>query len=77
VEEVEGEDAFVIGGALQRSRANGVVLAGAPVFLHTCAREVVILGIALVVFGAVDQMHNVVDLVITKRLELLRLSTFA
>src|ERR1700733_11391815 len=80
-EEVEGEDAFAIGGALQHlwmaQRANGVVKAGLPMLLHTGARKVVILRMALVVLGAIDQVHNVVDFVITKRMQELRLGAVA
>jgi len=51
VGEVEGEDSFVIRGTLKRSRmaqrANGAVIAGAPVLLHAGAREVVVLRVAV------------------------------
>jgi hypothetical protein len=44
--EIEGEDTFVIRGALKYFRmaqsANGVVIAGTPVFPHAGAREFVI-----------------------------------
>src|SRR5580704_8512860 len=77
VGEVEGEDAFMMSGALKHfrmaQRANGVAIAGAPVLLHAGARKIVVLRLALVVLGAVDQVHDVVDLMIAKRLEQPRL----
>src|SRR5580704_8797288 len=75
--QIEGEDAFVIRRALEHFRmaqgANGIVIAGAPVLLHAGAREVVILRMALVVPGAVDQVHDVVNITIADRPEQLRL----
>jgi hypothetical protein len=45
--EIEGGDAFVIGGTLEHlrvaQRTNGVVIAGAPVLHHAGTRELVIL----------------------------------
>src|ERR1700722_12691584 len=79
--EIEGEDAFAVGGALEDFRmaqgANGVVIAGTPVLLHAGAREVVVLRVALVIPGAIDQVHDVVDLVIALRPEQLRLGAVA
>jgi hypothetical protein len=76
---IEGEDALVIYGALEHFRmaqgANGVVIAGALVLLHAGAREFVILRMPLVVFGVIDELHDVVDLVIGSRPEKLRLAT--
>jgi hypothetical protein len=55
VEKVEGEDAFVIGGPFKHFRmaqsTNRIVIAGTPMLLHACAREVVILRMALVVLA--------------------------
>src|SRR5258708_40305790 len=69
--EVEGEHALVIRGALKAfrmaQRANGVVIASPPVLLHPGARKVVILRMALVVLGAVDQVPDVVNLMIAAR----------
>src|SRR5271169_251367 len=53
--------------------ANSVVIAGAPVALHADAREVVILRMALVVPGPVDEVHEVVDSMINYRPEQLHL----
>src|SRR5580692_1710274 len=73
VGEVEGEDAFAIRGAFKNfrmaERANGIMMTGAPVLPHAGAREVVILRMALVVSGAVDEVHDVVDLMIADRPE--------
>ena len=46
ISKIEGEDTFVIRGALKYFRmakgANRVVIAGTPVFLHAGAREFVV-----------------------------------
>ena len=46
ITKIEGEDTFVIRGALKYFRmaqsANGVVIASTPVFLHAGAREFVV-----------------------------------
>jgi hypothetical protein len=38
------------------------VVTGAPMFLHAQARELIILGMPLVVLGAIDQVNNIVGL---------------
>src|SRR3989442_15988395 len=68
---------LMVRGALEHFRVaqgtNGVVIAGAPGLLHAGARKLIILRMALVVLAAVDQLHDVVDLVIGGRSQQLRL----
>src|SRR5207248_3467937 len=45
-------------------RAHGVVIAALPVLLHGAAGEFEILGDAFVLLGAIDQLHDVADLVV-------------
>jgi hypothetical protein len=47
--------------------ANDVVITSGPVLLHGPAREFEILGDAFVVFGVVDQMHDIADLLVSFR----------
>jgi hypothetical protein len=49
--------------------AAGIVVAGAPVLLHAQARELVVLGMPLVVPRAIDQLNNVVDFAVGSRAE--------
>src|SRR5260370_42476527 len=66
---VEGENTLEALGALEHlrmaQRAHRVAVAGAPVILHACPRELVILRVAFVFLGPVDQLHEVVDLMIS------------
>ena len=65
---IEGGDAVRPGRALQHlgvaQRAHGVVVAGAPMILHRQAGKLVVLRVAFVVLRAIDQVHDVVDVVI-------------
>ena len=64
VSEVEGAYAFPV-RTLQNlgvtQCAPRVVVAGAPMLLHAQPRELVVLGMALVIPGAIDQMNDAVD----------------
>ena len=73
---IERADPFLIAGPLQRlgmaKRAHRVVIAGAPMLLHGQPRELVVLRVALIVSGAVDQLDEAVDLVVGDRAQHLR-----
>jgi hypothetical protein len=63
--EVEGENAFVIFGALQNlgmvQGPNRVVVAGLPMLLHRSSGKFVVLRHTLVIFGVVDEIDDVED----------------
>src|SRR5882672_5719444 len=77
VGEVEGEHTFQVARPLKHllmpQRANGVVVSCAPVILHRETRELAVLRVAFVVLRAVDEVHDVVDLMVGGRAEHLRL----
>src|SRR6202043_2862467 len=65
---IERKETFVVVGALENvgvaQCAASVVVAGAPMLFHTEPRELVILGVTLVVPGAVYELNDVVDLTV-------------
>src|SRR5581483_9535891 len=71
--EIEGEDAVCARRASQHlrmaQRAQGVMVACTPVILHRQTRELVVLGMPLVVLRPVDQVDDVVDLLTRHRLQ--------
>src|SRR3977135_2062230 len=75
--EVEGEHTFQMARPLKHllmpQRAHRVVVSSAPVILHRETRELVVLRLAFVVPRAVDEVHDVVDLMVGGRAENLRL----
>jgi hypothetical protein len=68
--EIESEDAFVVGRPPNHFRmAQGmdrVVIPSPPMLFHALTREFAILRWPLIVLGAVDQLHDVVDLSINR-----------
>src|SRR5581483_11479434 len=60
---VEHEDAVAALRTLQHlgmaKRAGGIVIARAPVVLHASARELVVLGIALVFLRSIDELDEI------------------
>src|SRR5258708_39615688 len=68
VGEIEGGYALPIARPLEHlavpQRARRVVIAGAPVVFHGQSRKFVVLRISFVVLGAIDQVHDAVDLAI-------------
>src|SRR5262245_40728984 len=74
---VEGEHTFEMARPLKHlfmpQRAHRVVVSSAPVLLHRETRELVVLRVALVVLRAVDEVHDVVDLMVGVRAQHLRL----
>jgi hypothetical protein len=64
--EIERKDTVMIGRPLEyfgmAQGADGVVITGAPMLLHAGTRELIVLRRALVVLGAIDQLHNIVGL---------------
>ena len=68
---IERGEPLLIAGPLERlgmaQRAHRIVIAGAPMLLHGQPGKLVILGVALIVLRAVDQMDQAVDLVVGDR----------
>jgi hypothetical protein len=64
--EVEGEEPFEIFGPLQHlgvpQGASRIVVSRAPMLLHACSREFIILGMPFIIPGAVNQVDDVEDL---------------
>src|SRR5437660_8036430 len=60
--EIKSKDAFVIAGPLQHlamaQRAARVMIAGPPMLLHAQPRELVVLGMAFVALGPINQMND-------------------
>src|SRR5690625_4969673 len=48
-----------------RQRLFGIVVACSPMLFHRTAGKFIVLAIALVVFGTINQLHDVVGLVIS------------
>ena len=69
--EVEGEHTFQMARPLKHllmpQRAHRVVVSSAPVILHREPRELVVLRVALVMLRAVDEVHDVVELMVGGR----------
>ena len=65
---VERADPFPTIGKLQyfgiRKRMPGILVAGHPMILHRAPREFKILGNPFVLLGAIDQVHDIANLVV-------------
>src|SRR5262245_40936681 len=65
---IEGGDADLLGGPLQRlgmpQGADRVFVSGIPMVGHADARKLVVLGLNLVVLRAVNQVHDLIYLAI-------------
>ncbi len=79
VSPVEGANAFHLVGTLHDlgvgNGANDILVPGGPVLLHGPAGELVVLGDAFVVFGVVDQLHDIADFLVSLRREQLHFRT--
>lgn len=66
--EIESKDPIHSVWALQHlwmaKRANRIVVAGLPVFLHRTAGKFVILGATFIILGVVDELYKIVDFII-------------
>src|SRR4026208_282069 len=66
--EIEGKDPIHSVWALQHlrmaKRANRIVVAGLPVFLHRTAGKLVILGATFIILGVVDELNKIVDFLV-------------
>src|SRR6516225_5992428 len=66
--EIEREDPVRAVRALQylgmAERAHRVIVARSPMLLHSPPREFVVLSVALVILGAIDQLDQVVDFLV-------------
>src|ERR1700756_4308382 len=64
--EIEGHDALAVVRPAEHLRmaqgAHRIVIASAPVLLHAVTRELIVLGIPLVLLGPIDQLDEVVYL---------------
>src|SRR5579871_1114761 len=71
--EIEGEHAIEACGSHENlgmaQRTDRIVVAGTPMVLHREPGKLVVLGVAFVIPGAIDQMDDVVDLVAGDRLQ--------
>ena len=47
-------------------RMHRVVVTGPPVLLHATARELVVLGVAFILLGPVDQVYQAVDFLVAE-----------
>src|ERR1700731_730951 len=66
--EIEGKDPIRSVRALQHlrmaKRANRIVVARLPVFLHRAAGKLVIFGATFIILGVVDELYKIVDFLI-------------
>ena len=70
---VECIDTFVIFRTLKHLAmtqcATCIVVTSAPMLPHAQSRELVVLGMAFVIFGAIDQMDDVLDFALRDTIE--------
>src|SRR5215208_5784877 len=68
---IERADAFLVAGPLQglgmAQRAHRIVITGAPMLFHGQPGKLVIFRVPLIVPGAIDQLDEAVDLVVSDR----------